>query len=448
MSVVTAIEDAGPCLKKLTIEIPATAVQAETGRVVEEFSRQVRIPGFRPGKVPVAMVKKRFRQEIEKEIVDRLLPRYWKQAQAEKDIEPLIAPKVDDLKFQEGEPMLVTISVETRPEIALGDYQSFDLPQESAEPNEVEIDEQLERLRREQGRWLPVDREAGRGDLVVADMKPVAGAHDHGHGAHGDGDHGHEHGEHGHDHGHEAPRARPLFVEIGAPDSDEEMSLALTGQKAGSTFRHRQRHGEGEHAHFHDFDVTVREVKEQSLPELSDEWAKSLGDFDSVGQLRAVVVQRLRERKEDDLRRRRENALLDQLRERHPLAMPEGAVRQETERMMQQWAEQIAEQGANLEQIDWERLSGDFREPAEKRVHARLLLDAIARKDGIRLDESVFESFLAAAASAQKTHSLALRQRLAEEGRLEGIRSQMLRDQTLAHLLGEKLPSAAEVVEE
>lgn len=443
MSVVTAIEDAGPCLKKLTIEIPATAVQAETGRVVDEFSRQVRIPGFRPGKVPVAMVRQRFRQEIEKEIVDRLLPRYWKQAQAEKDIEPLIAPKVEDLKFQDGEPMLVTISVETRPEIALGDYQSFDLPQDTAEPNEGEIDDQLEQLRKQQGRWLPVDREAGRGDLVVADMKPVAGAHDHGH------EHGEEGGhEHQHEHGHEAPRARPLFVEIGAPDSDEEMSLALTGQKAGSTFRHRQRHGEGEHVHFHEFDVTVREVKEQKLPELTDEWAKELGDFDTVGQLREVVGQRLRERKEDDVRRRRETALLDQLRERHPLALPEGAVRQETERLMQQWAEQIAEQGADLQSIDWERLSGDFREPAEKRVHARLLLDAIARKDGIRLDESVFEGFLAAAASAQKTHSLALRQRLAEEGRLEGIRSQMLRDQTLAHLLGEKRPSPAEAAEE
>lgn len=436
MSVVTAIEDAGPCLKKLTIEIPAPAVEAETGRVVEEFSRKVRIPGFRPGKVPMAMVRKRFRGEIEKEIVDRLLPRYWKQAQAEKDIEPLIAPTVDDLKFEEGAPMVVTISVETRPEIALGDYQSFDLPQDSAEPTEQDIDEQIVQLRKQAGRWLPVEREASRGDLVVADMKPVAGAHDH--------EPAHEAGEGEHAHEHEAPKARPLFVEIGAPDSDEELSLALTGQKAGQTFRHRQKHGEGEHVHFHDFDVTVREVKEQHLPEADDAWAKNVGDFDTLAQLREVVGLRLRERKGDDLRRRRENALLDQLRERHPLAMPEGAVRQETERMMQQWAEQIAEQGANLQNLDWERLSGDFREPAEKRVHARLLLDAIARKDGIRLDESVFESFLGAAAAQQKTSSLALRQRLAEEGRLEGIRAQMLRDQTLSHLLGEKQGASVE----
>ncbi len=434
MSVVTAIEDAGPCLKKLTIEIPATAVEAESGRVVDEFSRKVRIPGFRPGKVPTSMVRKRFKSEIEKEVVDRLLPRYWKQAQAEKDIEPLIAPTVDDLKLEEGQPMVVTISVETRPEIALGDYQSFDLPQDSADPTDADVDEQIAQLRKQAGRWLPVEREASRGDLVVADMKPVAGAHDHG--AEGHDHEGHDHAAHGHE--HEPPRARPAFVEIGAPGSDEELSLALTGQKAGQTFRHRQKHGEGEHAHYHDFDVTVREVKEQHLPEANDEWAKSFGDFDGLGQLREMVGLRLRERKADDLRRRRETALLDQLRERHPLALPEGAVRQETERLMQQWAEQISEQGANLQNIDWERLAGDFRDPAEKRVHARLLLDAIARKDGIRLDESIFESFLAAAASQQKTSSLALRQRLAEEGRLEGIRAQMLRDQTLSHLLGEK----------
>ncbi len=275
MSVVTAIEDAGPCLKKLTIEIPATAVEAETGRVVDEFSRKVRIPGFRPGKVPVAMVRKRFRQEIEKEIVDRLLPRYWKQAQAEKDIEPLIAPTVDDLKFEDGAPMVVTISVETRPEIALGDYQSFDLPREAAEPTDEDIDNQVDQLRKQQGRWLPVDREAARGDLVVADMKPI---HDH----------------HHDQEGHEPPTARPLFLEIGAPDADEELSLALTGQKAGHTFRHRQQHGEGEHAHSHEFDVTVREVKEQTLPEVNDEWAKQVGDFDTVGELRQMVGRRLR----------------------------------------------------------------------------------------------------------------------------------------------------------
>lgn len=447
MSVVTAIEETGPCKKKLTIEIPTTAVEAETGRVVEEFSRKVRIPGFRPGKVPVAMVKKRFREEIEKEIVDRLLPRYWKQAQAEKDIEPLIAPTVDDLKFEDGAPMVVTISVETRPEIALGDYQSFDLPQDSAEASEQDIDEQLERLRKQQGRWIPVDREASRGDLVVADMKPV-GSHNHGH------DHGHADDEdaspeafgHGHDHGHEhdEPKARPLFHEIGAADSDEELSLALTSQKAGYTFRHKQKHGEGEHAHFHEFDITVREVKELKVPELDDDWAKQLGDFEGIEQLRGVVAERLSERKKDELRQRRETALLDQLRERHPLALPEGAVRQETERLMQNWAEQIAGQGADLEKIDWESLSGEFRQPAEKRVHARLLLDAIARKDGIRLDEGYFETFLAAAASQQKVSSLALRQRLAEEGRLEGIRGQMLRDQTLALLLGEKFGEAAE----
>ncbi len=436
MSVVTAIEDAGPCKKKLTIEIPTTAVEAETGRVVEEFSRKVRIPGFRPGKVPVAMVRQRFRQEIEKEIVDRLLPRYWKQAQAEKDIEPLIAPTVEDLKFQDGAPMLVTISVETRPEIALGDYQNFDLPQESAEASAFDIDEQVAQIRKQQSRWQTVEREASRGDLVVADRKPVA-SHQHG-----------EEGEaHEQEHEHEAPEARPIFVEIGAPDADEELSLALTGQKAGYTFRHRQQHGEGEHAHFHEFDVTIREVKELDLPELNDEWAKKVGDFESMDALRQLIATRIGERKEEDLRHRRENALLDQLRERHPLALPEGAVRQETERMMQTWAEQIAEQGADLKDIDWERLSGDFREPAEKRVHARLLLDAIARKDGIRLDENTFEAFLAAAASSQKTSSLALRQRLAEDGRLEGIRSQMLRDQTLEHLLGEKAGAEGEAAD-
>lgn len=429
MSVVTAYEDAGPCRKKLVIEIPAPAVEAETGRVVEEFSRSVRVPGFRPGKVPAAMVRKRYRQEIEKEVVDRLLPRYWKQAQAEKDIEPLIPPTVEDLQFKENEPILVTVTVETRPEIALGDYRNFDLPTDGGAPDEVEIDEALVQLRRSNGTWQVVDREAGQGDLVIGKVRTLSGHHHH----------GEEGGEHDHAPAEGEGEVRPLFFEIGG-SGDEELSLVLTGARAGQTLRHQERHGD----HSHELEITVNEIKEMILPALDDELARKLGDFDTVDELRQAVSSSMQNRRQSEQRRRRETLLLDQLRDRHPLALPEGVVRQETERMMQTFAEQVAEQGANLDHMDWGKVAEDMRPAAEKRVHARLLLDAVARAEMIRLDENTFEGFLAAAASQQKVSSLALRQRLAEDGRLEGIRGQMLRDQTMAYLLGEAPPVETE----
>ena len=127
MTVVLSVEDVGPCRKQLKIEVPQPALQAETERVVKEYAREARIPGFRKGKVPAGMIKQRFRKEIEQEVVDRLLPRYWHQAEAEQRIDPLLPPEVQDVDHELGQSLTFTAVVETRPPVALGDYRSFDL---------------------------------------------------------------------------------------------------------------------------------------------------------------------------------------------------------------------------------------------------------------------------------------------------------------------------------
>ena len=128
MSVVSSIESVGPCRKRLHIEVPAPAVDAETERVVREYGRKVRLPGFRSGKVPAAVVQQRFKSEIEREVLDRLVPRYWKQAQAESSLDPLLPPSVEDVELKSGEPLVFVATVEVRPPIQLGDIVNFDLP--------------------------------------------------------------------------------------------------------------------------------------------------------------------------------------------------------------------------------------------------------------------------------------------------------------------------------
>ena len=412
MSVVTSMEEAGPCRVKVTIEVPAPAVEAEIGRVVQDFRRQAQLPGFRKGKIPPKVIEKRFKNEIQSEVTERLLPRYWQQAQAEKDLDPLLPPTVEDLKFESGEPLVVVAVVETRPEIALGDIESFDLPEDSTDVSDDEIEENLVDLRRRFAEWEVVDREAAQGDLVVASMKDLDD---------------------------EEAQERPLHLEIGASGSDEELGLALTGKSAGATFEHTSSHGEGEDAHEHRYEVSVREVKEQNLPELDDEFAKTMGDFENLEAMREALSSSLAERKKADLRRRRQEALMEQLRERHPLTLPEGVVQQEAERMVQEQAGQMARQGIDLESInlDWGGMVDQIRPVAVNRVHERLVLDAIAKAEELQLDEEKFEQFLAAAAADQRTSSLALRQRLDQDGRLESLRAQLLRDQTVGHLLGE-----------
>src|SRR3954453_22242107 len=169
MSVVLSLQDVGPCRKQLKVEVPAPAVEAETQRVVRDYGQKVRLPGFRQGKVPAELVRRRFAKEIDQEVKERLLPRYWKQAQAESSIEPLLPPEVDEVKdLQPGEPLTFTATVETRPHIELRNIKDFDLPNPSTDPGTVEVEDTLEDLRKQMAPWVPVERPAARGDQVEA----------------------------------------------------------------------------------------------------------------------------------------------------------------------------------------------------------------------------------------------------------------------------------------
>ncbi|MCG8461370.1 MAG: hypothetical protein MI919_34225, partial [Holophagales bacterium] len=152
---------------KLTIEVPTPAVEAETGRVLQELRKHAHLPGFRKGKVPQKVIARRFRKEVRQELVERLLPRYWEQAKAEKSLDPLIPPSVEELELEEGQPMTIQVMGEVRPEIVLGDVESFDLPEAATEPDETEVEDALADVRRNFAEWQVVDRPAANGDLIV-----------------------------------------------------------------------------------------------------------------------------------------------------------------------------------------------------------------------------------------------------------------------------------------
>ena len=171
MSVVSSIESVGPCRKRLHIEVPAPAVDAETERVVREYGRKVRLPGFRTGKVPAAVVQQRFKAEIEREVLDRLVPRYWKQAQAESSLDPLLPPSVDDVVLKSGEPLVFVATVEVRPPIQLGDITNFNLPPTETDPTPAEIDDALTSLQTRVAEWVDVSRPVARGDRVSVEKR-------------------------------------------------------------------------------------------------------------------------------------------------------------------------------------------------------------------------------------------------------------------------------------
>jgi len=429
MSVVVSLQDVGPCRKQLTVEVPAPAVEAETQRVVQEYGRRAKIPGFRQGKVPAHVVRQRFAKDIEHEVIERLLPRYWKQAQAESSIDPLLPPELaEDPVLRPGEPFTFTALVETRPQVELRNIKDFELPDPSVEPGTMEIDDKIEELRKQLAEWVPVERSAARGDLVVAEITELTP------GLHG-----------------EEQKTETIQVEVGDERVWEELSTVLQGMSAGQeeTFeRHEEavQHGDHEHpARERRFSIRVTAVKERDLPPLDDEFAKRVGaDFETAEQLREAVTMRLRSVKQDERRETRQRVLLDQLRERHPLELPQGVVKREVEGLVQDYAEGLARRGVDVEHagIDWNAMANDMLPLAERRVHARLLLDAISDAESIEVSEEEFELTLAALARARKTTTPALRKSMDESGQLATLRSQLRRDKTIRHLLGETPTSA------
>lgn len=432
MSVVVSQQDVGPCRKQLTVEVPAPAVEAEEQRVVKEYGSRARIPGFRAGKVPAKLVRQRFAEEIDREVVERLLPRYWRQAQAEASLDPLLAPEIEEVKErQPGEPLIFVAVVETRPQIELRNIRDFDLPNPSTDPGEMEVDDAVEDLRRRIADWKPVERPAARGDQVTAELTRLSSAH----------------GEEDAD-----PKADTINVELGDERVWEELTLALSGLAPGqeTTFERRHEHpaaeeGEPPVVHEEKFRARVQAVQERDLPPLDDAFAVKVSqDFTTLAELRDAITLRLRHNKNEQRREEREKALLDQIRERHPLELPQGVVRREVESMVKDYAQTLAQRGVDVEQLqmDWNRVANDMLPLAERRVHSRLLLDAIAEAESLQVGEEEFERALAMLARAQNTSTPQLRRALDEDGRLATLRSQLRREKTIRHLLGEE-PAAS-----
>jgi len=438
MSVVLNVEEIGPCRKELKIEIPAPAVDAETSRVLGEFGRKASLPGFRKGKVPQNLVQRHFGDDIRREVVERLVPRYFRQAVAEKGIDPLLAPEVEMAKVETGTGMTFIARVEVRPEIELRNYKDFSLPDPPVEATPDEVKTAIADLRLRHADWKPASRPAATGDRAKSELKPVLGPGD----LEGAGG------------GEIVAEAQTVDIEVGSQQIWDEISLAVAGLSVGqgSSFTRKEPRAPREEREEGDlrpdapaeplaertFEVRLVELTEPILPALDDAFAAHLGKFTTVAELEADIARRISHAKRDDAMRQRETAMLDQLTERHPIPLPEGVVHREVDELLRDYAENLARRGIDLEGagLDWQRLGEQAKPQAERRVKARLLLDAISEQEKIEIGEEEFEQALALLARAQGIPTPALRQRLDEAGQLIGLRAQMRREKTVRRLLG------------
>ena len=444
MSVVVSRREVGVCRQEFEIEVPASEVDAEYLRVARDYRRRARIDGFRKGKAPLDLVRQRFAGSIGEDVSERLAPKYWQRASEEDGVHAMLPPSVAPVLAAPGQPLRFTVTVDVEPEVEIGDSRSFELPQPETEPSEAEVDELLEQVRLQRSTWVPVDRAAARGDRVrgrihrsaLPGYAPEAAAEEHDH----DHDHGHDHD---HDHDQRGPATHDIDLELGDERAWPELTDNLTGLSAGQKADFERTETDEDVERQRGYEIEVEEVLERKLPDVDDDWASSLAaTIETVDDLRRQLSEQVQAQKTEQAGQQRTDALLDQLRERYPVTLPEAVVERETIQMARSYANNLARQGFDFErqQLPWEQLMEEIRPQAEKRAHSSFLLDRIACDDGVEATAEDLERALEIMARARNTNRGRLRRELERDGGLEMLRVELRRDRTVQTLLAANAP--------
>ncbi len=433
MSVVVSRREVGVCRQEFEIEVPASEVDAEYLRVARDYRRRARIDGFRKGKAPLDLVRQRFAGSIGEDVSERLAPKYWQQASEEDGVQAMLPPSVAPVQAAPGQPLRFTVTVDVEPEVEIGDSRSFELPQPETEPSEAEVDELLEQVRLQRSTWVPVERAAARGDRVRGRIHrsalpghvPEAAAED------------------DQDQDERGPATHDIDLELGDERAWPELTDNLTGLSAGQKADFERTETDEDVERQRSYEIEVQEVLERKLPDVDDDWASGLAaTIETVDDLRRQLGEQVQAQKTEQAGQQRTDALLDQLRERYPVTLPEAVVEREALQMARSYANNLARQGFDLErqQLPWEQLMEEIRPQAEKRAHSSFLLDRIARDDGVEATAEDLERALEIMARARNTNRGRLRRELEREGGLEMLRVELRRDRTVQALLAANAP--------
>jgi len=427
----TEFTDLSETRKTLTIEIPSDIVAAEINRVAKGYSKQARIPGFRPGKVPATIIKQRFKDQILHDVMHGLIPRAVEEALQERGIEPVDTPNIKDVALEEGQPLKFTAAIETVPPFDPGELTTLTAARPSTTVADEAVDEMLQRLRERAAKYEPVEgRPVADGDTVVLDIERKD--------AGGDG---------------EPDRHENVSIELGAsanpPGFDANLVGLNTGDEKTFSIHFPEDYTVKEMANTDViYTVKVKDLRRKVLPELDDEFAKDLGAFDSLAALRDRVRGDLQEESDDTARRHVRTEILKQLSERVTFDLPTSLVEREIDRRLEEFARQLMQQNVDPRQagIDWAQFREAQREPARAAVASALALDEIARREDITVTaEDVDKEIEQFAARAGRTPA-ALRAQLEKEGGVARLYSGLRREKAVdlavsrATIIGETLP--------
>jgi trigger factor len=427
---ITSFVDESPTKKVLTIEVPADDVRKATGRATKAMAKSVRLPGFRPGKVPPELIRSRFAEEVKGEVVESLVKAALFETVEEKNLTMLGQPRISDLKFAFDEPLSFRVELEVRPEVDPKDYRGLKVPAGDAHVSPDEIDSVIRRFRESHATYDPIEgRAAQDGDFGLVDLN----------GAFPKGD--------GKDF-----RTEKTLVEIGGEGSMPELSAHLRNAEPGVTVTfHKDFPPDIPDRNFAGktvlYTVHLVALKTRVLPAVDDELARLAltpregepPEGANLEMLREKVTESLKAEKEQSILERRRRAVLDGLLTLHDVPAPESMVESEVDSALKEFARHLTREGVELKDanVDWNQLRKEARPTAERRVKEYLLLVAIADKENIHVTDTELDADLKRRAQAMNMPFLELKSALLKAERIEGVREEVRIGRVLEFLLAE-----------
>ena len=416
------------CTREVVLDIPAEDVTKAFRGVTRNYQKYARIPGFRPGKAPESVIKRKYENEIRKDVLDQILPGKFNQAVAEQGVSPVGQPQVTDLKLEDGEPLHVKAVFEYLPEFSIEGYQNVTVPKPSVEATDEEFNAEMEQLRDSRSTVEPVEEERPLVDgdwALISYEGKIEGSDD------------------------TAPiKGEEALVEIGGKDTVEAFTSALRGATVGQTLdvsaSYPAEYPQATLANKTvDYTIDVKAIRKRTVPELNDDFAKELGEYESLADLETKVREHVASRKRRSVEGETKDRLFHALVERFPFPVPESLVQEQIDARLERGLRALAGQGMSPEQmrkLDFARLRAAQRDSAAAEVKSGILLAKIAHAENVQVTDEEVDHEVQIGAMQTGESADALLARLTQEGGLARIREQLKREKT-AQLLYDRLPA-------
>jgi trigger factor len=431
------------CEREISVEIPADTVSTELDSFIVRYQKMARVPGFRRGKTPASIVRRRFGDELRQEVVESLVPKYFREEVQKKGLHPISQPQITDFHFEDGEPLRFKARFEVLPNIELAPYSDLSAQKSDISVSDDEVERELQSVREHQATYNTVEENRGLQDGDFAEVSftgtPVqsqsSGLVDPSGNPIGSADAPKPSGS-------QPVHMDDVLVDIGGTNTVQEFSENLRGVKSGEDKSFQITYPEDAQdkrlaGKTLDYKVQIKAIKTKQLPEVNDDFAKELGEFTGIDDLRKRIREQLEAQKRHEIEHAAKDKLVEELVSRNTFPVPESLVESQISARLDRGLRALAAQGMRTEdmkKLDFNRLRVGQHDAAVREVKASLILERIADAEKIDVSDQDLDTEVERLALQSRQPVEAVRKKLTDDGTIDRIRERIRNEKTLDFL--------------